>query len=285
VSVTQIPDWLRNEDATVKDVVLADGKCVVDQLDRVWCQSEEDGPVHELVLPQTHETISRFEPDPKRSACPEAIRVGNRVCEHFTDTVGLPACKAGAPPCPRWCTVTRTSDEATPCGLDGFAIVGVRDVGDHQYVVYVDGPQVWLGPRLEMAVEQLRGGMPAVIEHHRTESVDDFHRDMDFELTTVILCGLVDERPHCSSPIVQDWRFEEIVTAYDEDNYLEVISHEEIRYEANITATPAKVKIEVVAGKRHANSENERIAGTRVLPSGRYEPEELFDQPFVKLSE
>jgi hypothetical protein len=287
-----------DESKTVRDVVLSDGRCVVDLLDRVWCQSWNYVPVHELTLPVTSETTAKLEPverqpptpdpdplpDPALSECPAATRITNRVCEHFTEPGGPLACTPDSERCRRDCVITMATTDEGYCEPEGFVVVDIhRGPG---YVVYVDAPQVWIGPQLDLQKLEDMNGLPTVIELNEAGDDEGTHFTMGYELSSVILCDLVEGRPRCSSPIATDWSYEEIVTEdYDQETYGQVISEERIHYQADVTIVGADAKVKVRAGKRHADTEHRNVAGTRVLRSGSHPLAELLDQQFVYLPE
>jgi hypothetical protein len=289
---TEIP-----ESMTVHDVVLYDDPCVVDRLGRLLCQ-RGDQPPYELSLPLTDETSARYEPfvppppdpdplpNPELSDCPKAVVVSNRVCEHFSEPGGPLHCRKGQSRCQRYCALDSVSHST--CEPDGFVIIsaGGGSSFDTYNLVYVDGSRVSLGPRLEMeAVDWAPGASrtaPTTFELEKTLEGGSTYYLTDHQLSAVMVCGLVDDRPACSLPIARDWRLESVV--WDEDNGEET-DRESIHYQADVAVTSTDVSVTVRAGKRHASSSHNYAVGTRILPTGTHSLASLLDQPFVDLPE
>jgi hypothetical protein len=259
-----------DESMTVRDVVLRDRTCVADQRGRVWCQSWSTSVIHEIALPLTSETSARLEPLVKPPApkpkCPAAEEVSSRVCEHL----GAQSCGFG-------------SESYWMCEPDGFAIIFAKsERSETEYLAYVDGTRVWLGPSVTMPVQTMRDDEPpTVIDLHVFEEDTPRYYEVQHELSASLVCDLVEGQPACSMPIVRDWKFED--REFDDDG--EVTSSESIRYQAEVIVTSTNVKVKVVSGKANAGSKHRSAAGTQILESGNYPLKTLLDQRFVQLPE
>jgi hypothetical protein len=299
-----------DETRTVHSVVAREEPCVLDASDHVFCQPWPHMPVHEIEFVETHETTARFElverkppppepeplPDPQTTACPAATVISNRVCEHLTSGDGPLACVSGEWTCERRCSVASVSGD--PCNPDGFMTVNAgRKYDPPDYLVYVEGPRVWVGPALRRFV---RVGKVTPVDGAATPTtLLEVHAKVDegaswywtlSELWTTVVCGFVDGEPACSEPIARAWHYQFDLTHSDTGKSWD---HEEVTYEADLTLAGTDMKLEVRKGKQHVgnlehfgNGPTEQLLeGVSVLGSGKYPLTSLLSRRLTSVPE
>lgn len=282
-----------DEDMRVADVVLHDGRCVVDALGRVWCQAWPELPPHELRLSYEGESarLEPFEgeapvpelsplPDPAASDCPAAVAASNRACKLLSSPGQPLACEPGKRRCVRECQLDSISAEV--CEPDGFELISAHGTTiPATFLIYADGSKVWLGPqlRLEVAEARVDGGL-SELEQLLDEDEQTPWYDSTHYIDAVTLCGLVAGRPACSAPLVRELTYSYV--DWDEDGV--EVNSESLRYRAELTITSAGVEVVVREG-RHDMLVEPYNAGARLLRGGSHGLATLLDQPFVALDE
>lgn len=298
------PSRLHEGVETLHEVVRRDGACALDVHGRLYCRYWSQLPGHEVALVPTDATSERLEPvslrppfeplpDPATSDCPWATTVSNTVCERLT-SAGLLACGPLDRQCARTCELDFTE---LPCEPDetswNFGVMRARafsgfSIVDANHVVFVQGTQVWLGPKVDdgsgLAFDAPSNTPLALpLRSEASDGSSDFIAEQ--ELDSMMICTAVDGVPKCSRPIARAWKLDYVEVDEDSGRRVDV----EVEYEAELSVSATELDVDVLRHDRMSRAvqglADYFLHDTQRLKSGKYPLARLVELPFERLSE